>query len=419
MPPATSSKRMTANPARPVARHRAGKPATQERESSSEEESDHEDEQPQQPKVPASRPNASSFAAKLGNGISAGVKQVDLNAQQKEPLAQTGEINEDEFETEESEAGSTSEGSESEDDEGEESEEEESSSEDEKPIRARPVFLKKGQRDAASRNIDGGGQQRKPEDELWADEQTRKRERADAMIQEELEKQAQLKAVGKKYWDDEDNIVDDVDDTDDLDPEAEYAAWKLREIKRLKRDQDAMVAAEREREEIERRRNLSKEEREAEDKIFIDAQKEERQGKGTMGFKQKYFHKGAFFTDDLGELGKRDIMAGRYEDDFKMKEALPEYLQARDITKIGKKSGTKYKDMKSEDTGRWGDFLDRKGGPRRDGDNFNSNDDRFRPDYDGGRDLEGPSGANASALGERKRPPPDQEPGGDKRARVS
>jgi microfibrillar-associated protein 1 len=336
-------------------------------------------------------------------------------------LAQTAEINEDEFETEESEAGSASAGSESEDDEDEdeESESEDSSSEDEKPVRARPVFLKKGQRDVANGNEHGAVSRKKPEDDLWAEEQARKKERADAMIQEELEKQAQLKAAGKKYWDDEDNIVDDVDDTDDVDPEAEYAAWKLREIKRLKRDQDAIVAAEREREEIERRRNLSKEERDAEDTIFIDAQKEEREGKGTMGFKQKYFHKGAFFTDDLGELGKRDIMAGRYEDDFQMKEALPEYLQKRDITKIGKKGSTRYKDMKSEDTGRWGDFLDRKGGPRRDGDNFNSNDDRFRPDYDGGRDREGPSGANASVLGERKRPPPDQETGEDKRARVS
>jgi microfibrillar-associated protein 1 len=413
MPP---PKRMTANPARPVARHRAGKPTVQERESSSEEESD-DDDQPAQSSAPAPRPTASSFAPKTGS-ISSNLKQVDLNAGRKPPQAADTEINEDEFETEESEAGSGSDGSESEEDES--SEEEESSSEDEKPVRARPVFVKKGQRDTANGGGNDAGPPKKSEDELWAGEQLRKREKADALIQEELEKQAQLKAAGKKYWDDEDNIEDNVDDADDLDPEAEHAAWKLREIKRLKRDQDAIVTAEREREEVERRRNLSKEEREAEDRVFLDAQKAAKEGRGQMSFRQKYIHKGAFFTDDLGELGKRDIMAGRYEDDFRMKEALPEYLQKRDITKIGKKGGTRYKDMRSEDTGRWGDFLDKKGPPRRDGgDNFQSNDDRFRPDCDGGGGREGPSGANASVLGDRKRPPPDGERGEDKRARVS
>jgi microfibrillar-associated protein 1 len=408
---------MTANLARPVARHRAGKPTVQERASSEEDESEDDEEQQEQRKAPIPRPAATSFAPKAA-AIASNLKQVNLNAR-KSPPPKSTEINEDEFETEESDV-SGSEGSESEEEEGS-SEEEESSSEEEKPARSRPVFIRKNQRDATNGTANGAGPPEKSQDEQWSEEQARKKERADAMIQEELEKQAAARAAGKKYWDDEDNIVDDVDDTDDLDPEAEYADWKLREIKRLKRDQDAIISAEREREEIERRRNLSKEEREAEDHEFIEAQKAAKEGKGTMSFRQKYFHKGAFFMEDMGDLAKRDIMAGRYEDDFRMKEALPEYMQKRDITKIGKKGGTKYKDMRSEDTGRWGDFLDRKGPPRRgDGeDNFNSNDDRFRPDIGRDRDRDGPSGANASVLGERKRPPPEGERGEDKRARVS
>jgi microfibrillar-associated protein 1 len=384
----------------------------QQQESSSEEDSADEEEQAQQQRLPASRPAATSFAPRTA-GISSNLKQVNLNARKPRP-SNTDEINEDEFETEESEA-SGSDGSENEEEES--SEEDESSSEDERPaIRTRPVFIRKNQREAINSSANGAGPPKTSQDAQWEDEQARKKERADAMIQEGLEKQAQARAAGKKHWDDEDNIVDDIDDTDDLDPDAEYAAWKLREIKRLKRDQDAIIAAEKEHEEVERRRNLSKEEREAEDREFIEAQKAEREGKGTMGFKQKYFHKGAFYTEDLGDLAKRDIMGGRYEDDSRMKEALPEYLQVRDATKIGKKGGTKYKDMKSEDTGRWGDFLGRKGPPR-DGGNFNGSDDRFRPDHD--RDRQGPSGANASALGERKRPPPDAERKEDKRARVS
>jgi microfibrillar-associated protein 1 len=388
----------------------------QEHESSSEEESGEEQEQEQR-KASAPRPAATSFAPKTAS-TSSNLTQVNLNAR-KPPLPKSTQIDEDEFETEESEA-SGSESSES--DKEESSEEEESSSEDEKPVRLRPVFIRKDEREAANGSTNGAGPPKRSRDGLWVEEQARKKERADVMIQEELEKQAQARAAGKKYWDDEDNVVDDVDDTDDLDSEAEYTAWKLREIRRLKRDQDAIIAAEKEREEIERRRNLTKEEREAEDSAFLEAQKAAKEGKGSMSFRQKYFHKGAFFMDDMGELAKRDIMGGRYEDDFKMKEALPEYLQKRDITKIGKKGATRYKDMRSEDTGRWGDFLDRKGPPWRGGgeDNLNNRDDRFRQDYAGGRDKNGPSGANASALGERKRPPPPgRERGEDKRARAS
>lgn len=407
-------KRMTANPVRP-ARHRAGKPTTQAQESSSEEDSGQEDEEEEQKAPAVSKPTASSFPART-SAISSNLKQVDLNAQKPAP-ADKPEINEEEFETEESEASGVD-GSESGTEEEEESDEDESSSEDEVAKRKllRPVFIRKGERKDAN-GAEDAGPKPKTADELWAEEESRRKSRADAMIQEQLEKQAQARAAGKKSWDDEDNIVDDVDDTDNVDPEAELAAWKLREFTRVKRERDILIAAEKEREEVERRRNLTKEEREYEDQIFLDKQKEEKDGKGKMGFMQKYYHKGAFFTEDLetSGLANRDIMGGRYEDDVNMREALPEYMQIRDMTKLGKKSGTKYKDMRSEDTGRWGDHLDREG-PKRDDGNYRGGDERFRPDY--GRDHEGASGANASVLGERKRPPPDGERGEDKRARV-
>ena len=45
--------------------------------------------------------------------------------------------------------------------------------------------------------------------------------------------------------------VPEVDDTDGLDPVAEFEAWRLRELARIKRDKEAEVARELEREEIE------------------------------------------------------------------------------------------------------------------------------------------------------------------------
>jgi microfibrillar-associated protein 1 len=77
-------------------------------------------------------------------------------------------------------------------------------------------------------------------------------------------------------------------------------------------------------------------------------------------------------------------------------------MQIRDMTKLGKKGRTRYRDMKTEDTGKWGDFGDTRR-PRAQGE-FGL-DERFRADSYGGRDRdrEGPTGANSKPLGERKR----------------
>jgi microfibrillar-associated protein 1 len=288
------------------------------------------------------------------------------------------------------------------------SEEEVSSSEEEVAPRklVRPVFIKKTQR-AAPKTIPS----QTPE-ELEA----HRKAQADAFLQETLERAAADKAAGKKHWDDEDNLdeAEFVDDTDPADPEAaatERAKWKLRELHRVKRERAMIEEAEAERAEVERRRNLSAAERDAEDREFLEKQKEEKGERGSMSFMQKYFHKGAFFQDDLKASGvdRRDLMGAKFEDATN-REILPEYMQIRDMTKLGKKSRTKYRDMKSEDTGRWGDFERR--GPRQDG----RLDERFRPDGPEGR---GPNvtGANSGPLGERKRGGELEDRGG-KRPRV-
>lgn len=407
MPP---PKRMTANPARP-ARYHPGKVTRAESSNSDSDNSDQEEAPP--PPVAAPAPLASSFPKKQASQISNNLKNVDLNAQRRAAAAaaaQKKQINEEEFETE-SEVGSAASGSESEEEES--SGEEESSSEDEVAARRklqRPVFIRKADREKQM----NGATNSRSEEQRWAEEEAKRKARANELVQDQLEKNAAAKAAGKKFWDDEDNIADEVDDTDDLDPEAERAAWKLRELTRVKRERDALIAAEKEREEVERRRNLSKEERDAEDKEFLDAQQAERDGKGKISHLQKYHHKGAYYVEGLAESGllKRDIMGGRYADDVVNKDVLPEYMQIRDMTKLGKKGRTRYKDMKSEDTGRWGEFGDR----RKPGGGFGT-DERFRPGYDGPGGGDGPSGANASALGERKRGADDYR-GGEKRLRV-
>jgi len=173
--------------------------------------------------------------------------------------------------------------------------------------------------------------------------------------------------------------------------------WKLREMKRIKRDRELLIAKEKELEEIERRRNLTEEERAKEDQEFFNQQKLDKGEKGDAKFLQKYFHKGAFFTDDLKSAGLagRDTMGGKFEDEVD-KSILPKYMQVRDMNKLGKKGRTRYVDMRAEDTGQWGDLKNKGRKLREDGDV----DSRFKEDFD---EDAGPSGANRMPLGERKR----------------
>lgn len=87
--------------------------------------------------------------------------------------------------------------------------------------------------------------------------------------------------------------VPDIDDTDGLEPDAEFEAWRLRELARIKRDKEDEVRREVEREEIERRRALPEEQRLKEDMERANKTREEKP-KGQQQFLQKYWHKGAF-----------------------------------------------------------------------------------------------------------------------------
>ncbi|OBW69423.1 MAG: Uncharacterized protein AUREO_005320 [Aureobasidium pullulans] len=394
MPP----KRMTANPLAPI-RYRPGKAVGQEESSSEEEESGSESESEQQQQTTTTAPPKATSFPKFNSNIS----KADLERRRQEAQAlrareaELAQKAQEGFETasESGESGSE-EGSESEDDE------EEEESEDEAPTRkfVAPTFVSKAQR----KNI---APSKPAEEDAIAEEERRRQEKADALLQAQIEKDAAARAAGRRAWDDEDpDAIEDVDDTDGLDPEAELAAWKLRELRRVKREREAIEEAEKEREEIERRRNLTAEQREAEDAAHIAAQKEEKEGRGQAGFMQKYHHKGAFFQDDeeLAEISKRDIMGAKFQDDSGNREILPQYMQIRDMTKLGRKGRTKYKDLKAEDTGRWGAEEDRRGGgPGYGGDRY--------------RDKEGATGANASVVGERRRRDDDRGGRDEKRPR--
>lgn len=93
----------------------------------------------------------------------------------------------------------------------------------------------------------------------------------------------------------------DVDDTDGLDPEREFEDWSLREMKRIKRDQEALYRREEEREEVERRRAMPEQLRLKEDLEHAQRTRDGKQ-RGQQVFLQKYHHKGVFYTVRLPSL---------------------------------------------------------------------------------------------------------------------
>mmetsp|Transcript_31618 Transcript_31618/g.50479 ORF Transcript_31618/g.50479 Transcript_31618/m.50479 type:complete len:435 (+) Transcript_31618:171-1475(+) len=104
------------------------------------------------------------------------------------------------------------------------------------------------------------------------------------------------------------------DDTDGIDEEAEYDAWKVRELKRLKRDHDKKVERENEATETLRRRGLTDAERSREDAALGKTVKVE------QGEKRKTHHKGAFYVDEDSireseKNGKGDVRRRTYYED--------------------------------------------------------------------------------------------------------
>ena len=95
------------------------------------------------------------------------------------------------------------------------------------------------------------------------------------------------------YIEEKEEEIPDVDDTDGLDPAAEFEAWRLRELGRIKTETEAELQREKEREEIERRRAMPAEQRMKEDLERAQKLRDEKP-KGQQKFLQKYWHKGAF-----------------------------------------------------------------------------------------------------------------------------
>lgn len=213
---------------------------------------------------------------------------------------------------------------------------------------AKPVFVPKHERETIAERERLEAEERALEEAVKRRMEERKVETKQIVVEkiredEEIQKNLEAEA----------NITD-IDTDDELNEAEEYESWKVREIGRIKRDREAREAMLKEKEEIERVRNMTEEERREWER---KNPKPAPPSKQKWRFMQKYYHKGAFFqsdADDTGTVGgddiyRRDFSAPTGEDKMD-KSILPKVMQVKHFGRSGR---TKWTHLVNEDTTDW------------------------------------------------------------------
>merc|ERR1719238_2115726 len=232
-----------------------------------------------------------------------------------------------------------------EDREGDESEyETDSEEEDAGRALAKPVFVGKSHRETEKEKI------RMDEEKK---ENERKEKERKATIQEESKKMLfdmvrKDEEVKDEQKSDEEDLPDDADGKNEAE---EYELWRIRELKRHRRDKAEREKRALEKADVERRRNMTDEERKKEDERL--AKKDPKRDKTKkFEFMQKYFHRGAYFQDKAVDgsepLYLRDFHDGTAADKVD-KSALPKVMQLRRGL-WGMKGQVKHTHLSAEDT---------------------------------------------------------------------
>lgn len=213
----------------------------------------------------------------------------------------------------------------------------------------KPVFVPKSERDTIAERERLEAEERAVEESKKKRLEERKVETKQIVV-EEIRKDEEI----HKNLEMEANIAD-VDTDDEVNEAEEYEAWKAREIARIKRDREDREAMLKEKEEIEKVRNMTEEERREWER---KNPKPAPPPKQKWRFMQKYFHKGAFFQSDANEhaatsgtdgIFTRDFSAPTGEDKMD-KTILPKVMQVKHFGRSGR---TKWTHLVNEDTTDW------------------------------------------------------------------
>ena len=145
-----------------------------------------------------------------------------------------------------------------------------------------------------------------------------------------------------------------------IDEELELDLWKLRELRRLKRDREERAAFDAEEALVARRRGMTDDEIRGDNEALglqrVAPGSKPKDAEPTMRFMQRYYHRGGFFQDDAslakqGELAQRDFQQPTGQDAEVDISLLPKVMQ---VKKFAMKGRTKCeRTLHSSRAGQW------------------------------------------------------------------
>ncbi|GJT88995.1 microfibrillar-associated protein 1-like protein [Tanacetum coccineum] len=207
----------------------------------------------------------------------------------------------------------------------------------------KPVFVKKSERDTIAEREKMEAEERAIKEFIKMRVEERKVETKQMVVEvlrKDMEIQKNKETEGEVDTDDDENI---------------FEAWIPREAARIKRDRRVRDAMVQEKEEIERVRNMTEEERKEWDR---KNPKPHGAPKQKWKYMQRYYHRGAFFQDKpddtAGTTGadgilQRDYSAPTSEDKMD-RIRLPKIMQ---VKYFGRSGRTKWTHLVTEDTSDW------------------------------------------------------------------
>ncbi|CAH8359609.1 unnamed protein product [Eruca vesicaria subsp. sativa] len=210
----------------------------------------------------------------------------------------------------------------------------------------KPIFVKKAERDTIAEREKMEAKEEALEKLAKKKLEMRKIETKQIVVEEVRKDEERRKNIVQ-----EEANLGDVDTDDETNEAEEYEAWKTRELARIKGDKDARGAMLREKEEVDKLRNMTEQERkEWESNNPKTSSSSSVKPKKKWKFMQRYYHKGAYFqepgSNETNGLFQRDYSAPTGVDKLD-KSVLREVMQ---VKHFGRSGGTKWTHLAKEDT---------------------------------------------------------------------
>ncbi|KAK8811570.1 hypothetical protein WA158_003304 [Blastocystis sp. Blastoise] len=280
------------------------------------------------------------------------MNDIDLRRHNVEVMQKYKKTKEEE-EEEEEEWGKEGKEEGNDDDEYEYDTESESEEDEEEKKIIRPLFKLKVQRNTIKTEEQIKKEQEEEEKKKKEAIERRKLESQKVIIQYNLDQDESTKEKEDQEIIKNSNIDEDKESEDEI----EFSKWREREIIRLRRERNKEIERQLEEKEKDRRQKLTDSELYRENLLSNENIYNRKKGH-LFTFKQKYYHKGAFYVDEDSIKNKEDVRLRDYQQPTESENVHEDgFLDIQKVKDFGKRSRSKWTNISNEDTTNDGDWL--------------------------------------------------------------